>query len=67
MIIKSLDQLNSLSEKVAKELGKSLGDAFVGRFSDDELNVRIDEHVRGMDVFIIQSTCYPANENLMEL
>ena len=57
----------SLSKKVAQELGKKLGDAFVGRFSDDELNVRIDEHVRGMDVFIIQSTCYPANENLMEL
>ena len=57
----------SLSERVAKKLGKKLGSAFVGRFSDDELNVRIDENVRGMDVFIVQSTCYPANENLMEL
>ena len=57
----------SLSERVAKKLGKKLGAAFVGRFSDDELNVRIDENVRGMDVFIVQSTCYPANENLMEL
>ena len=54
-------------ERVAKKLGKKLGSAFVGRFSDDELNVRIDENVRGMDVFIVQSTCYPANENLMEL
>ena len=43
----------SLSERVAKKLGKKLGSAFVGRFSDDELNVRIDENVRGMDVFIV--------------
>ena len=57
----------NLAHRVAKELGKKLGDAYVGRFSDQELNVRIDEHVRGMDVFILQSTCFPANENLMEL
>ena len=45
---------------------ENLGDAYVGRFSDQELNVRIDEHVRGMDVYIA-IYCFPVNENLMEL
>ena len=39
----------------------------VDKFSDKELNIRVDEHVRGKDVFILQSTCFPANDNLMEL
>ena len=45
----------------------SLGRASVGRFSDGEATVEIHEHVRGKDVFILQPTCTPANENLMEL
>ncbi|MGU0044440.1 ribose-phosphate diphosphokinase [Escherichia coli] len=45
----------------------SLGDAAVGRFSDGEVSVQINENVRGGDIFIIQSTCCPTNDNLMEL
>ncbi len=56
-----------LAEAVCKYLGIPLGDAFVGRFSDGEVNVQIKESVRGDDVFIIQPTCPPVNENLMEL
>jgi ribose-phosphate pyrophosphokinase len=44
-----------------------LGKAVVGRFSDGEIHVRLDESVRGSDVYIIQSTCHPVNQNLMEL
>jgi ribose-phosphate pyrophosphokinase len=56
-----------LASKVAKKLNISLGKALVDKFSDNELNIRVDEHVRGKDVFILQSTCFPANDNLMEL
>lgn len=56
-----------LSHRIADILGVSLGNAVVKRFSDGEINVEIDESVRGMDVFVIQSTCSPVNENLMEL
>ena len=56
-----------LAAKVAKKLNISLGKALVDKFSDNELNIRVDEHVRGKDVFILQSTCFPANDNLMEL
>ncbi len=56
-----------LAQKVAKRLYIELGDAVVGRFSDGEISVQINENVRGSDVFIIQSTCAPTNDNLMEL
>ncbi|MDR2508311.1 MAG: ribose-phosphate pyrophosphokinase [Candidatus Accumulibacter sp.] len=56
-----------LATEVARRLNISLGRAKVGRFSDGEISVEIQEHVRGRDVFILQSTCAPANENLMEL
>lgn len=56
-----------LSEKIAKKIGIPIGKAFVGRFSDGEVQVELHEDVRGKDVFIIQSTCNPTNENLMEL
>ncbi len=56
-----------LASKVAEKLNISLGKALVDKFSDNELNIRVDEHVRGKDVFILQSTCFPANDNLMEL
>ena len=56
-----------LASKIAKKLNISLGKALVDKFSDNELNIRVDEHVRGKDVFILQSTCFPANDNLMEL
>ena len=56
-----------LAEAIAKELGMQLSDIDVGRFSDGEINVHLGETVRGRDVFLIQSTCQPVNENLMEL
>ena len=56
-----------LAEAIAKELNLKLSDIEVGHFSDGETSVHIGETVRGRDVFIIQSTSYPVNENLMEL
>ncbi len=56
-----------LAQKVADRLYTKLGQASVGRFSDGEISVEIHENVRGADVFIIQSTCAPCNDNLMEL
>lgn len=55
------------SKSVAKYLSIPLSEATVTRFSDGEIGIRITESVRGRDVFIIQSTCAPANANLMEL
>jgi len=57
----------ALAHDVAKHLGTPLGRAYVGRFSDGEVNVELMENVRGRDVFIMQPTCPPANDNLMEL
>jgi ribose-phosphate pyrophosphokinase len=56
-----------LSQKIVQRLGLRLGNATIGRFSDGETSIEIDENVRGKDVFIIQSTCAPTNDNLMEL
>ncbi len=56
-----------LSQKIVQKLGLRLGNATIGRFSDGETSIEIDENVRGKDVFIIQSTCAPTNDNLMEL
>jgi ribose-phosphate pyrophosphokinase len=56
-----------LAESIASYLTLPLGKAYVGRFSDGEVNVEIMENVRGHDVFIVQSTCPPTSDNLMEL
>ncbi|PKF51843.1 ribose-phosphate pyrophosphokinase [Enterovibrio nigricans] len=56
-----------LAQRIANRLYMSLGDATVSRFSDGEVCVQINENVRGSDVFVIQSTCAPTNDNLMEL
>jgi len=56
-----------LAQDVVKHLGLTLGRAVVGRFSDGEVMVEIMENVRGRDVFVLQSTCAPTNDNLMEL
>ncbi|MCD8004491.1 MAG: ribose-phosphate pyrophosphokinase [Oscillospiraceae bacterium] len=56
-----------LAEEICKYLGNSLGDAEVGAFADGENYVSIYESVRGSDVFVIQPTCAPVNNNLMEL
>ena len=57
----------ALAASVAKYLGQTLGKAQVGRFSDGEVNIEILENVRGKDVFILQPTCAPTNDHLMEL
>src|SRR5579872_3878878 len=56
-----------LAERIVEHLNLPLGKVHVGRFSDGETMVEIQENVRGRDIFIIQSTCAPSNDNLMEL
>ena len=56
-----------LAEDIADILGVPVGKSKVSTFSDGEISVDINETVRGMDVFIVQSTCSPVNNNLMEL
>jgi ribose-phosphate pyrophosphokinase len=56
-----------LAEQVVQHLTIPLGKASIGRFSDGEIAVEIQENVRGNDVFLVQSTCAPTNDNLMEL
>ncbi|MCM8773559.1 MAG: ribose-phosphate pyrophosphokinase [Candidatus Omnitrophica bacterium] len=56
-----------LAKEICEHLGIELGKAMVSRFSDGEIRVKIEENVRGKDIFVIQSTCAPVNENLMEL
>jgi ribose-phosphate pyrophosphokinase len=56
-----------LAQDIARHLMQPLGRAMVGRFSDGEIQVEIMENVRGKDVYLVQSTCPPANEHLMEL
>ena len=57
----------ALAEEIARHLGISLGAATIGRFSDGEITVELNTNVRARDVFVVQSTCAPTNENLMEL
>jgi ribose-phosphate pyrophosphokinase len=57
----------ALAEEIASHLGIQLGAASVSRFSDGEVTVEINQNVRARDVFVVQSTCAPTNENLMEL
>lgn len=57
----------ALAHRIAQQLGVPLGDAHVKRFSDGEVNIAINESVRAHDVFVVQSTCYPGNDHIMEL
>jgi hypothetical protein len=57
----------SLALEICRHLGVNLGKATVGRFADGEVNVVIHENVRGKDVYIVQPTCPPVNDNIMEL
>jgi ribose-phosphate pyrophosphokinase len=57
----------TLAKEIASQLGAELGKATVGRFSDGEVTVEIQQNVRARDVFVVQPTCAPTNENLMEL
>ncbi len=56
-----------LAEEISRELGEPLTDATVSQFSDGETMVQINENVRGADTFVIQPTCSPVNDNIMEL
>jgi ribose-phosphate pyrophosphokinase len=67
MMLFSGNSSTELAQAIAKYLNMPLGQAKVGTFSDGETNVEILENVRGKDVFVIQSTCAPANDHLMEL
>jgi len=67
MMVFSGNANRALSEGIVRKLNMRLGMAAVGRFSDGEIVVEIEENVRGKDVFVIQPTCSPTNENLMEL
>src|SRR5450432_1790612 len=57
----------ALAQEIAGHLSIGLGKAKVGRFSDGEVDVEIEQNVRARDIFVVQSTCSPTNENLMEL
>ncbi|MGD2079638.1 MAG: ribose-phosphate pyrophosphokinase [Nitrospirota bacterium] len=57
----------SLAQDVARQMGINLTDTTVTTFSDEEISVQVNENVRGFDVFIIQPTCWPVNNNIMEL
>jgi ribose-phosphate pyrophosphokinase len=57
----------ALAQDIATQLSIGLGKAKVGRFSDGEVDVEIEQNVRARDIFVVQSTCSPTNENLMEL
>jgi len=56
-----------LAQEISDYMGVALGDADVTHFSDGEIQIQLNESVRGCDVFLIQSTCYPVNDHLMEL
>ncbi|MCL4135093.1 UNVERIFIED_CONTAM: hypothetical protein GTU68_053909 [Idotea baltica] len=56
-----------LAQRIVRQLHIPIGDAFVGKFSDGEISIEVNENVRGKDVFLIQPTCAPTNDNLMEL
>ncbi len=56
-----------LAQEIASQLGVDLGKALVGRFSDGEVRVEVQQNVRARDVFVVQPTCAPTNENLMEM
>ena len=67
LVIFSGNANRGLSDAICKELVKDLGDADVGTFSDGEVSVKINENVRGKDVYLIQPTCSPTHKNLIEL
>lgn len=67
MKIFSGNSIPKLAELIAHKLYINIGKSTVNRFSDGEISVKINENVRGYDIFIIQSTCYPTNDNIIEL
>jgi len=67
LLVFSGNSNKALAEDICKYLDVKLGDAIVDEFSDGEISVKINENVRGHDVFVVQSTCFPTNTYLMEL
>ncbi|HBQ44019.1 MAG TPA: ribose-phosphate pyrophosphokinase, partial [Lactobacillus acetotolerans] len=67
MMMFALNSNIPLAKKIAKRVGVPLSKSSVQRFSDGEIQINIDESVRGKDVYLIQSTSAPVNDNLMEL
>ena len=63
----TLNSNPALAEEIAKHIGINLGKSSVGMFSDGEIQINIEESIRGCDVYVIQSTSYPVNKHLMEL
>ncbi|MCP8971181.1 ribose-phosphate diphosphokinase [Ectobacillus ponti] len=63
----SLNSNTPLAEEIAKHIGVELGKCSVTRFSDGEIQINIEESIRGCEVYVIQSTSYPVNEHIMEL
>lgn len=57
----------TLAKEVAKDLNTNIGKAYIGCFSDGEVQFEIEENVRGRDIYLIQSTCHPVNDHVMEL
>ncbi|MBF0517831.1 MAG: ribose-phosphate pyrophosphokinase-like domain-containing protein, partial [Nitrospirae bacterium] len=56
----------SLANEVAQILGKKLVNTVIKRFGDGEISIQVDDNVRGSDIFVMQSTCAPVNDNVME-
>ncbi len=67
LVIFSGNSNQVLAKDICKHLKVKMGKALVGRFSDGEIRVKIEENIRGKDVFVVQSTCPPVNDNLVEL
>jgi len=67
MIVFSGNSNKDLASKICKNLKLKMGEGLISRFSDGEVRIKIEENVRGKDVFVVQSTCSPVNESIMEL
>lgn len=63
----SLNSNRALAEEIANHLGTTLGECTVSRFSDGEVQINLEESIRGCEVYVVQSTCAPVNEHIMEL
>src|SRR5690625_7203515 len=63
----TLNSNRKLAEEIANHIGTTLGECTVSTFSDGEVQINIEESIRGCDVYVVQSTCLPVNQHLMEL
>ena len=67
MHVTTFDEFRELAQRICNYIGVPLGQATISAFPDGETYVKIEENIRGRDVFIIQPTCPPTNDHLMEL